>query len=449
MARQYDVVILGGGNAGLGAARVAREAGRSVAVVESREVGGTCPLRGCVPKKVLVAAAETLDTINNAGVHHIEVGRPKVDWPKLIAREQSFTEGKPAAFERSLQSRGIDLYRGRARFLDRRRVGVDDEVLEAGKVVIATGSAPRALPISGAEHMITSDDILRLTELPQSMVFVGGGVIALEFAHVFARAGTKVTILEVTGRLLPKMEADAVAELQRATEKVGIEVLTNVQVRRIAPAGERLEVEFEHGGDTRAVVADRVANGAGRVADVEGLELDAGGIEHDGAVIAHTEHLRSVSNPDVYVAGDAVADSAQLSPLATYEGRLVGENLLHGDTRTPEYLPVPSVVFTVPSLASVGHTEATAAEAGLDYEVHANDIRDWLSAQLYGSEVAYAKVLVEKGGGRILGAHLVGKRAEELIHLFAFAMRLGVGAAELRASVYVFPTFSSEVASMV
>ena len=216
MTEAYDAIVLGTGNAGMAAAGALRAAGKSVAMVESWDVGGTCPLRGCVPKKVLVAAAQVLHQIALAPQHHIEVGAPKLDWAALIARERGFVEGVPEAFAKSLEGRGIELIRGRARFTGPDRIAVGARVLEADKILIATGSKPRPLPIPGAEHLITSEDILEMAELPERLVFIGGGVIALEFAHVFARAGTKVTILEALPRLLPRLDPDAVAKLREA-----------------------------------------------------------------------------------------------------------------------------------------------------------------------------------------------------------------------------------------
>lgn len=175
MADNFDVVVLGTGNAGMGAAGVARAAGKSVAIVESWEVGGTCPLRGCVPKKVLVAAAQTLAAIERAGEHKISVGEVSLDWGALIARERTFVEGTPAAFVGSLESRGIELVRGRARFVSARSVDVDGRTLTGEKIVIATGSKPRPLAVDGADRLITSDDILEMAVLPDSLIFICGG----------------------------------------------------------------------------------------------------------------------------------------------------------------------------------------------------------------------------------------------------------------------------------
>ena len=449
MTRSYDLLILGTGNAGMGAAGVARAAGQSVAMVESREVGGTCALRGCVPKKVLVAAAQALHQIALAPEHRISVGPAKLDWAGLIARERGFVEGVPDMFAASLETRGIDLIHGRARFVGRNRVEGEGETIEAGKILIATGSKPRPLPIKGAEHLITSEEILESPEQPESLIFIGGGVVALEFGHVFARAGTKVTILEALPRLLPRMEADAVARIHRESERIGIDILTGVEIEEIAESGGGLEVRFMHEGERKALTAARVANGAGRIPDVEDLDLHAGEIEHEGTRIAVDETLRSVSNPDVYVAGDALWSTAQLSPVATYEGKIVGANIVESAERAPDYASIPAAVYTVPALATVGLTEAEAREKGLKVTVKANDLEDWRSSRTYAETVAYSKVLLEEGSGRILGAHLVGHGAEEIIHLFAFAMKHGLGAQDLAESVYAYPTFASDIKNMV
>jgi glutathione reductase (NADPH) len=352
-------------------------------------------------------------------------------------------------FAKSLKGRGIELYTGRARFTGRNTIGVAGEALEAGKIIVATGSTPRPLPIPGAEHLITSDEILTDPTQPERLIFIGGGVIALEFGHVFARAGTKVTVLEALDRLLPRMDRDAVAQIATESARIGLDILTGVKVLEIVAAGAALEVRFEHAGKTRILVADRVANGTGRIPDVAGLDLDAGGIAHDGLRIAVDEYLRSTSNPDVYVAGDALTSSAQLSPVASYEGRIVGRNILNGDTQTPDYGHIPANVYTVPALASVGLTEAEASGQGLAFSARTNDMAGWRSAMTHAETAAWSKVLVEDGSGRILGAHMVGHGAEEVIHLFAFAMKHGVTATGLGDTVYGYPTFASDIKFMV
>src|ERR1700752_188984 len=323
-AEKFDVVILGGGNAGIGVTGPVRRAGLSVAVIESRDLGGTCPNRGCTPKKILVAAGHALHEIERASVHHIAVGKPKLDWAALIDREKDMIKDIPANLARSMVRRQVEVIKGHASFASPNAIRVDNRTLEAKHIVIATGSKPRPLPIPGAEHMITSDEMLSERELPGSIVFVGGGVISLEFGHVYARTGVNVTILEALPQLLPAMDADAVVRLQAESERIGIRVKANVGVKRIEPGNGRLRVTFVHDGREQALEADRVVNGAGRIANVDMLELPAGNVAPTNGRVAVDGYLRSPSTPRVYVCGDAVPTSPQLSPIATYEGDIVG-----------------------------------------------------------------------------------------------------------------------------
>jgi glutathione reductase (NADPH) len=448
MSNRYDIVILGAGNAGFGVSQVAHAAGKSIAFVEADEFGGTCPNRGCTPKKVLVAAANALHEIELAAEHGIEVGPVRLDWAKLIDRKSDMIDFIPGAMEETAKSRG-DVYRGKARFVAADAIEVNGERIEADNFVIATGSITRPLSIPGAEHLITSDEVLSERELPDEVVFIGGGVIAMEFSHVYARAGARVTILEMAPQLLPRLDADAVAAIRSESERLGITIKTGVQVEAIEKAGDKLQVHFIDDGERQFVAAGRVVNGTGRIANVADLNLAAANIKHDGIRIEVDSTLRSVSNPAVWVAGDALVHSAQLSPVATYEGRIVGQNIVAGAALEPDYSIVPSAVYTVPALSSVGLTEAEADQAELDVEVLTSDMSGWFSARFYAETVAWAKILVEKGSGKIVGAHLAGHHGEELIHLFALAMRHGISADQLGDEIYAFPTFAADIKSMV
>jgi glutathione reductase (NADPH) len=448
-ARSFDVVILGGGNAGMGVTVATREAGLNVAMVEPDLLGGTCPNRGCMPKKVLVAAAHALDEIERAKAHHIAVGKPTLDWAALIDREKAMIRGIPGSLADLMNRRGVEVIRHRGRFAGPNAVAVDGEILAAEHIVIATGSKPRRLPFPGAELMITSDDVLSERTLPASVVFVGGGVIALEFSHVYARAGAQVTILEMLPRLLTNMDADAVAQLHGETERIGVAIHTGVEIHRIERAGDRLRVIYQQDGSEHALEADRVVNGAGRTADVDSLDLSAGKVASERERIALDAHLRSTSNAAVYACGDAIATHAQLSPIATYEGRIVGRNIVEGPRHTPDYASIPACVFTVPTLASVGLTQAAAEEQGIELRVEVNEMRNWLSGRTYAEIAAWAKVLIDKQTDRIIGAHILGHAGEELIHIFALAMKHGITAGEIRDLVYGFPTFSADIKSML
>jgi glutathione reductase (NADPH) len=446
--RNFDVVILGGGNAGMGVTVATREAGLSVAMIEPDLLGGTCPNRGCMPKKVLVAAAHALDEIERAKAHHIAVGKPSLDWPALIEREKAMIRGIPGSLAEVMKRRGVEVIREHGRFVGPNAVAVSGETLEAKHIVIATGSKPRRLPFRGAELMITSDDVLSENALPQTVVFVGGGVIALEFSHVYARAGTRVTILEVLPRLLTNMDADAVAQLHSETERIGVAIHTGVEIQYVERVGDRLRIVYRESGSEHAIEADRVVNGAGRIADVDGLNLSDSQVATDHGRLLLDTYLRSTSNAAVYACGDAVATSPQLSPIATYEGRIVGRNIVEGPTHAPDYASIPACVFTVPALASVGLTQAAAEEQGIDLRVEVNDMRNWLSGRTYAETAAWAKILIDKRTDRIIGAHILGHAGEELIHIFALAMQHGITAGDVKDLVYGFPTFSADVKSL-
>jgi glutathione reductase (NADPH) len=282
-----------------------------------------------------------------------------------------------------------------------------------------------------------------------SVIFVGGGVISLEFGHVYARAGTNVTVLEMLPQLLPAMDADAVAKLEEESERIGIKVRTGVSLRRIEPVGSRFRVIFTHDGIEQAAEADRVVNGAGRIANVESLDLASGQVEHANGRIIIDQHLRSTSNPQVHVCGDVVPVSPQLSPIATYEGDIVGRNIVEGPTHVPDYAGLGTSVYTVPALAAVGLTETAARQKGVAIDVHVNDMRDWFSARSYAETVAWSKVIVDRATDRILGAHFVGHAGQELVNIFGLAMKFGITAGQLRETVYAYPTFSADIKHML
>lgn len=445
----YDVVIIGGGNAAFGVTVPTRKAGLKVAMIEERDLGGTCPNRGCTPKKVLVAAAHALHEIGQAHVHCIKVGKPSLDWAALIDREKEMIEGIPDSLEETLQGRGVELIRAPAKFVGPNTVEAGGRILEAKTIVIATGSYPRPLPIPGAELMIASDEVLSERTLPESVLFIGGGVIALEFGHVYARAGAKVTILEVLPQLLPALDADAVEQVRKESERIGIDIHTGVKVKRVEKTSKRLRTVFEVDGKEMSVKSDRVVNGAGRIANVGHLDLDAGRVAHEGFRVAVDETMRSTSNPSVYFCGDVLSGPPQLSPVATYEGRLVGRNIVEGPKHKPDYSSLPTAVYTVPALATVGLSEAKAKEKGLKTRVQVNDMEYWFSTRQFAETVAWSKIIVDEGSDAIVGAHFVGHTGEELINIFGLAMKHGIKASAIRDFIYAYPTFSADIKSML
>ncbi|MEP2735160.1 MAG: NAD(P)/FAD-dependent oxidoreductase [Erythrobacter sp.] len=448
MTEHFDIIIIGGGNAGFGVSAIANQAGKSIAFIEELEFGGTCPNRGCTPKKVLVAAAHTLHEIEQAAFHGITVSEPKLDWEKLISRKDDMVGFIPGAMQGVAEKRGKVFY-GRAKFVGPNSVEVGGTVIGGENIVIATGSKPRPLNIPGAELMITSDEVLSQNRLPDEAIFIGGGVIAMEFSHVYARAGVKVTILEVAPQLLPRIDSDAVAAIRAESERLGITIKTGVEVKAVTQSGERLEVAYNHEGENFTAATNSVINGAGRIANVDQLDLDQAGVTFSGVHIEVDDYLRSVSNPSIWVAGDALVQSPQLSPLATYEGRIVGHNIVFGPEKSPDYDAVPSAVYTIPALATVGLTQQEAEAQNLNINVTTSDMTGWFSGKSYAETVAWAKVITDKDTDQIVGAHLVGHHGEDLIHVFALAMRHEISASALKESPMAFPTFASDLKNII
>lgn len=445
----FDVAILGGGNAAMGVTEPAAAAGLRVAMIEPWTLGGTCSNRGCTPKKILVAAAHALHDIEQASVHKISVSKPKLDWGALIAREKNMIGDLPGRFESLMAKRGVTLFREPGRFTGPNRITTGGNVLNAKHIVIATGSTHRSLPIPGAALMITSDDVLSETEQPKRVVFIGGGVIAFEFAHVYARAGTDVTILEAAPLFLSRFEQDAVNAVVDETKRIGVTALADVSVERIERAGDGLRVICRHNGREHEIDADRVVNGAGRVPNIEGLDLSAGSVDVEDGRILTDQPFRSASNPSVFAVGDALSGKAQLSPIATREGRIVGGIIAGGPPAYLDYGKIPAAVYTIPTLATVGLSETEAEAAGHTTRTHANDLSGWFSARTNADTAAFAKIVVDDESDRILGAHLVGHNAGDLIHVFALAMQHDIPAAAVKGMVYAFPTYAADVPSMM
>ena len=446
---QFDVVVLGGGNGGLR--------------LPGRRVRPGCPSRssktGSSAAPVQTEAARPkrsswppVTRYTKSGVqipHCISVSKPELDWAALIGREKRLIQGIPERLEATLLNRGVELVRGKGRFVSPNAIRVGDRFLEAKHIVVATGSRPRPLEIPGAEFLKVSDDLLSAIELPNSIVFIGGGVISLEFGHVYSRAGVEVTILEVLPQLLPALDSDAVALLEQQSEGIGIQIETGVRIKGIQETEGQLRVRYANEGGDRSVDADWIVNGAGRVANIDQLDLAAATLDHAGGLIHIDPFLRSTSNPHVYVCGDVVPNSPQLSPIATYEGNIVGRNIVEGPIHRPDYASVPNSVYTVPALASLGLTERAAREKGCPIRVHKTDMAEWLSARTYAEPAAWAKIIVDDSSDQIIGAHLVGHSGEELINIFALAMAHGITAGDIKNKIYAYPTFSSDIKNLL
>ncbi|WP_292518882.1 NAD(P)/FAD-dependent oxidoreductase [Methanoculleus sp.] len=450
MEREYDVLVIGTGVAGSDVAWHCREAGMRVAIVDCRDYGGTCALRGCVPKWVLAGATTAVASVRDRQETGI-TGDVSIDWPRLIAFEHTFTDPIPRRKEEGFRGAGIHTYHGFARFTGPNRVAIGNDTFTARYIVIAAGAHPRPLNVPGEDLITPSEDFFYLPKLPERIIFIGGGYISFEFAHVATRAGSTVTILQRSGRVLSGFDPDIAERLVLATREIGIDVQVNMPLISVERKTAGLRVRAGKPGKEEIFDADMVIHGAGRVSVVEGLDLAAGNIETDRRGIVVDDHLQSVSNPAVYVAGDASPNSPQLTPVAVMDAHIVVDNILHGNTRTADYSVVPSAVFTTPSIASVGLTEEEAKEKGIPYVVNAGDLSGRFTNRGIGEKHAGYKLLVDGDSRRILGAHLIGPSVGEVINIFALAIKhnLTVDNLTLDAIPWAYPSSTYDIIHMI
>jgi len=449
MTKNFDLAVIGTGAAGASAANGCRSAGWNVAIIDSRPFGGTCALRGCDPKKVLVGAAEVIERTRQMAGKGIAFEDTRIDWPALIRFKRTFTEPVPADREQQFSQAGIAVFHGRARFTDKTTVQVGNEMLVGRFVVVAAGARPATLGVPGEEHLTTSDKFLELDELPSRIIFVGGGYVSIEFAHVSARSGAQVQILHRGARPLEKFDPDIVARLVKATQELGVTVRVNTEVQRIEKSSSCFIVHGSVNGSSQTFEADMVVHGAGRVPDIDDMQLKTGGVEHTKRGVTVNDYLQSVSNPSVYAAGDAAAKGPPLTPVAAMEGEVVAANLLKGNHRTSDLAAVASIVYALPPVASVGLLEAGAKEKGLKFRVNHQDTSEWYSSRRLGAKYSAFKVLIEDETERILGAHLIGPHAEEQINLFTLAIHSGIRGSEIENTLFAYPTGASDLGYMV
>lgn len=446
--QSFELIVIGTGSAGKTVAEAVREAGKSVAIIDKLPFGGTCSQRGCDPKKVLVGAAEIVarsEQLIGKGIRT----KAAINWADLMQFKKTFTESVPKKTEKQFAGQGMTLFHGAATFLSPTSVRVGNDDLEAKHIVVATGQRPKPLNIPGEELLTNSSDFLELTQLPKKIVMIGGGYIAFEFAHVAARAGSNVTILHQGKRPLENFDGDVVKLLVKAMEAIGIQLVLNANVTAINRKGTNLKVQYKQQGKMHTMSTQLVVHGAGRVADVGELALDQANVLIDEKGILVNKYLQSTSNPAVYACGDVANKGLPLTPLASYDGRIVAENILKGNQKTFVDNPVPSAVFTVPPMASVGLTEEQAKKQGLNVNVTFQETADWYVSRRINESFTGFKTLVDAKTGQIVGAHLLGSGCDELINLFTVAMKHQISAKELGDTLFAYPTHTSDLKSML
>lgn len=444
----YDLLVLGTGTAASTVANMVRDAGKRVGVIDCRPYGGTCALRGCDPKKVLVGIASAVDQVGRMRDKGA-VGKQRVEWPELMAFKRSFIEGVSERREQGFAKKGIDTRHGKAKFVGPNAVEVGGTRLEADRILIATGAEPLKLRIEGEEHLATSEEFLALEKLPRRVALVGGGYIAAEFSCIAAVAGSEVTVFQRGDRMLNPFEPELVGWLMQAFEAHGIDVRTNANVESIEKRNGAYVVRASANERGETCEADLVVHAGGRVPALEELDLDAAGVKTSKGRLCLNDYLQSTSNDAIYAAGDVAQVGLPLTPVASHDAEVVAANILKGNHAKPDYRGVPSVAFSIPPIAAVGMSERQAKEQGKRFRVNSKNASDWYTARQQAQPVYGYKVLVDEESDRILGAHLVGPHADEVINLFALAIRHELKAADLKATIFGYPTAASDIAYML
>jgi len=450
MSEHFDLVVIGAGMAGVAAANKCAAHGWDVAIVDALPYGGTCALRGCDPKKILRRGAEIIDGARLMRGKGIDGADLSINWADLMKHKHGFTDPIPQSMEDGLTGSGVTTLHGHARFTGPRQIDIDGASYDADRFLIATGARPRPLDFPGHEHLIDSTDFLDLDALPERILFVGGGFISFEFAHIAARAGSTAVIIDRGERPLKSFDPDLVELLVDRGERVGVALRRTTTIVDVQPSDRGYHVTLEHAGAQETIETDLVVHGAGRVAELGDLSLGAAGIEwgEHGIKVAH--HLQSTTNSAVWAAGDS-ADTAgmPLTPIAVSEAKVAASNMITGTTTTPDYAGIPTAVFTIPELARVGMLESEAREHGIDLDVRFSDTSGWYSNYRIGETTAAAKILINASNDQIVGAHLLGPEYGELVNTLGLAIKLGPTTRQLKSATAAYPTVGSDLGSML
>lgn len=447
--KQYDVFIIGTGTAGKSVAFECAAEGMKVAIADNREFGGTCANRGCDPKKVMYGITEVIQLAENLKGKGI-ISVPKIEWAALQNFKSTFTDAVPASTEKKLKEAGIDMFHQSPKFLDETTLSVEGKTVKAKKIVIATGHKPMELKIPGREHLKVSDDFLELEELPENIVFVGAGYIGMEFAHIAARCGAKVTVIEFEDRPLGPFEADIVSHLTKASENLGIQFIFNAKVSEVEKLQKNYRVSFQKNSKTETITTQIVFNTTGRVPSIDELDLEKGNVAFEKGGISVNEFLQNTTNKNVYACGDVSASGAlPLTPTSSQEARIVSLNIRKGNHTKMDFPPIPSVVFTIPQLASIGLTEEEAKKKGYDCVVEYKSVPKWFNAKRINEEIYAYKTIVDKKRNIVLGAHIIAPEAGEMINLFVLAMCGKLTTENIKAMIFAYPTWGNDIKGMV
>lgn len=448
--RETEVLVIGGGPAGYASAIRAGQKGLKTILVEGRDLGGTCLNRGCIPTKAFFKSQEVAHYVRRAGEFGIKAESVGIDWSTVLARKNRIVKQLTSGVGFLLKKAKVEVIPGWASFLDPHTVqvtqdGVKKEEVRAKSIILASGSRPAVLPVEGTrlERVIDSDQVLELPELPVRMVVIGGGVIGMEMACIFNAFGVKVDVVEMMPKILPPVDGEVTELLTQLVERKGLTVHLRSQVQKIQDVSGKLQVLFRNGeGNEQIVEGEYVLVATGRTPYIEGLNLESIGVKLDGKAVWTDETLRT-SLPWIYAPGD-VNGKYLLAHVAYKEAEVVVENLL-GQSTKMDYRFVPNCIFSFPEVASVGLTEEEARSRGYEVRIGKFPFRANGKALIEGETDGFVKVVSDERTGEILGVHIIGPRASDLIAEAVLAMSMECTPEEIARVIHAHPTLTETV----
>ncbi|KEZ92207.1 dihydrolipoyl dehydrogenase family protein [Nonlabens ulvanivorans] len=442
---KFDVFVFGTGTAGQLVAQECAAAGKKVGIIDIKEYGGVCSQRGCDPKKLLLASSEAFESSKNMNGDGI-TGKIKINWKDAFNYAKRYTSNIPKNTEKNLKENGIICYHGKASFKDAHTIILDGKEIRSEYFVIATGMQPLSLGIPGEKYTLTSADFFNLTEVPEKVVFVGGGYIGMEFGHMLCRAGSNVTIIDKGDQILSPFETFTSNLLEEESIKMGIKIIKNAQVSSIEKIENRYCVHYAINNQIHQVTTDCVFNTAGRVPSIDKLNLALANVVTDKDGVLVNSNLQSTSQAHIYACGDISSKSLPLTPLSSIEAKVVADNL-NGKKRELNIPAIPSSVFTIPQCSGIGLTENEAIEAEKTYHTIESEASEWFNNQRINAPLYGYKIILENDSNKILGAHIVGPEAAEQINMFAIAMKANMTFEELKDVIFNYPTWGNDIKS--
>jgi glutathione reductase (NADPH) len=442
-----DLFVIGGGSGGVRAARIASGHGARVMLAEEYRVGGTCVIRGCVPKKLLVFASRFAHEFEDAVGYGWTVPEPTFDWPTLIANKDKEIARLEAAYTANLNRADVSVFRTRAVLEDAHTVHMlaDDRRVRAKHILIATGGWPSmGTGIAGIEHVISSNEAFHLTELPKRLLIQGGGYIAVEFACIFAGLGSEVTLVYRGENILRGFDDDVRAHLRSEMERRGIRVICKRIVEEVEKVDHGLCVVLSDHDD---IVVDKVMFATGRRPNVKGIGLEAAGVRINDKGAIEVDKFSRTSVPHIYAVGD-VTDRIALTPVAIREGHAFADTVFGNRPTAADHVNVPTAVFSEPEIGVIGLTETQAREQSHKVDIYKTTFRPMKTAFLGSEARMLMKLVVDGATDRVLGCHIIGPDAAEMIQVLGIAIKMGATKADFDATMAVHPTLAEELVTM-